>query len=60
MDAAKNIKSELYIDIENDYDKELNYMLNVAIKRVTEDIGERFNLNTAISAVMELVNSMSF
>lgn len=44
--------------IENSDDKELKYMLNVTIKRVTEDVGERFNLNTAISAVMELVNYM--
>ncbi len=28
------------------------------VKKVTEDIGERFHLNTAISAVMELVNSI--
>lgn len=28
------------------------------IKKVTEDIGERFHHNTAISAVMELVNSI--
>ena len=28
------------------------------IKRVTEDIESRFNFNTAISAVMELLNSL--
>ncbi len=28
------------------------------IKKVTEDVGDRFNFNTAISAVMELVNEM--
>ena len=44
--------------VESSDDKELKYMLNVTIKRVTEDVGERFNLNTAISAVMELVNYM--
>ena len=46
------------VEIKNESDKNLNYMLNVAIKRVTEDIGERFNLNTAISAIMELVNEL--
>lgn len=46
------------LTIEDPYDKELNYILNVTIKRVTDDIGERFNLNTAISAIMELVNFM--
>ena len=32
--------------------------MNVAIKRCTEDIGGRFNFNTAISAIMELVNEL--
>jgi leucyl-tRNA synthetase len=39
-------------------DKEFNYVLNNSIKRVTSDIKERFNFNTAISAIMELVNEM--
>jgi leucyl-tRNA synthetase len=32
--------------------------LNETIKRVTSDISGRFNFNTAISAIMELVNEM--
>ena len=39
-------------------DKQLNYILNNTIKRVTDDIEKRFNFNTAISAVMELVNEL--
>lgn len=39
-------------------DRMLWYMLNNTIKRVTQDIEERFNFNTAISAIMELVNAM--
>ncbi len=39
-------------------DKELNLVLNTTIKRVTDDIRVRFNFNTAISAIMELVNEM--
>ncbi|MBQ5415255.1 MAG: class I tRNA ligase family protein, partial [Firmicutes bacterium] len=39
-------------------DKQLAYILNNTIKRVTDDIEKRFNFNTAISAVMELVNEM--
>lgn len=39
-------------------DKSLNLMLNSAIKKVTEDAGGRFNFNTAISSIMELVNEM--
>lgn len=32
--------------------------LHVAVKKVTEDVGERLNLNTAISAIMELTNAV--
>ena len=45
-------------EIRNDADKKLAYMLNYVIKKVTEDVRDRFNFNTAISAVMELVNEM--
>jgi len=37
-------------------DKELWRLLHTTIKRVTDDIEQRFNFNTAISAIMELVN----
>lgn len=38
-------------------ERDLRFMVHKTIKRVTGDIG-RFNFNTAISAIMELVNSM--
>jgi leucyl-tRNA synthetase len=41
-----------------DGDKELVYAMNATIKKVTEDVRERFNFNTAISSIMELVNEM--
>lgn len=44
--------------LETKEDKQLAYQLNYTIKKVTEDISERFNFNTAISSVMELVNEM--
>ncbi len=44
--------------IETDQDRELNYVLNNTIKKVTEDLGDRFNFNTALSAVMVLVNEL--
>ncbi len=44
--------------ISNDADKELAFAMNGTIKKVTEDIRERFNFNTAISSIMELVNEM--
>ena len=37
---------------------EMRRMTHITIKRVTEDIDTRFNFNTAVSAIMELVNAM--
>ena len=45
-------------EIRNDADKNLNYVMNYTIKKVSDDIGERFNFNTAISSIKELVNEM--
>ncbi|MFZ5800509.1 MAG: leucine--tRNA ligase [Candidatus Omnitrophota bacterium] len=36
----------------------LNMRMHLTIKKVTEDIAERFQFNTAISAIMELVNEI--
>jgi len=44
-------------DLEGDL-KELYQKTHYTIKKVTTDIEERFHFNTAISAVMELVNTM--
>lgn len=38
-------------------ENELERQVHAAIKKVTFDIQERFNFNTAISAIMELVNA---
>ncbi|MEN6316193.1 MAG: leucine--tRNA ligase [Clostridiaceae bacterium] len=38
-------------------DKELNYIRNVAIKGVTEDV-DRFQFNTSIARLMELMNAL--
>ena len=45
-------------EVGSDADKKLAYALNYTIKKVTDDVRDRFNFNTAISAVMELVNEM--
>lgn len=42
----------------NQKDKDLRFILHSTIKKVYEDIEERFNFNTAISAIMELVNAI--
>lgn len=39
-------------------EKNLRRVLHLTIKKVSEDIGERFNFNTAISSIMELVNAL--
>ena len=44
--------------VENESDKSMAYWMNYAIKKVSDDIGERFNFNTAISTIMEMANEM--
>jgi leucyl-tRNA synthetase len=44
--------------VETKDDKQLAFVLNNTVKRVTDDINKRFNFNTAISAIMELTNEM--
>ncbi|HEY3314039.1 MAG TPA: leucine--tRNA ligase [Bacillota bacterium] len=39
-------------------ERELRRVIHVTIKRATEDIEERYNFNTAVSAFMELVNAV--
>lgn len=48
-DAAQNLTAE---------EKILRRTLHKTIKKVTEDVRDRFAFNTAISALMELVNAM--
>jgi leucyl-tRNA synthetase len=45
-------------DLKSAAAKELYIKANQTIKKVTEDIDKSFHFNTAISAVMELVNTM--
>ncbi len=53
---SKNVPEEKLKDLSN-LEKSLEKKLHQTIKKVGEDI-ERFHFNTAISAVMELVNSI--
>ena len=39
-------------------EKDLRRLTHTTIKRVTEDVSKRFNFNTAISAIMEMVNGL--
>ncbi|MCK8815901.1 leucine--tRNA ligase [Natroniella sulfidigena] len=55
IDQLKDVTGDF--EITTDADKKLHRQLHVTIKDVTVDVGERKQLNTAISAIMELVNS---
>ena len=56
--------SQKYKDVPDTYevkteaDKSMAYWLNYAVKKVSDDIGTRFNFKTAISTIMEMVNEM--
>lgn len=60
--AYENILAEKVAtyDVKNlsEADKELRRILHSTIKKVTVDVGQRFNFNTAISSLMELVNAL--
>lgn len=53
--AANEHKKEQELD---PADKDMLRLLHQTIKKVTEDIEQRFNFNTAISSIMELVNGL--
>jgi len=56
--AEADISEEIKKQKLTDFERELYRKLHQTIRKVTEDILNRFNFNTAISAVMELVNLM--
>jgi leucyl-tRNA synthetase len=58
LNRLQDQASSLPITINTRPDKDLNLAVHATIKKVTEDIDQRFNFNTAISAIMELVNHL--
>ncbi len=60
QDFADIVKNAGTLDLNalSSEDKELRYAVHGAVKKVTDDISLRFNFNTAISAIMELVNAL--
>lgn len=40
-------------------DQDVRRLTHKTIKKVTEDVSERFNFNTAISAIMEMINGLN-
>ncbi len=57
VDLATTDNTSVDVKSFNKDEKELYRQLHVTIKRVSEDIDERLNFNTAISAIMELTNA---
>ena len=53
VDSSGNVRDEY-----SETEKGLLFAMNAAIKKASSDIGERYNFNTAISAIMEFVNAM--
>ncbi len=49
---------DIEFDASSPIAKDLNRTIHATIKKVTGDIGERYNFNTAISSIMELLNKM--
>lgn len=55
---GKKLLEKSGLDSSNSDDKNLIQLLHNTIKRVTIDIYERFHFNTAIAAIMELLNGV--
>jgi len=47
------------VDKLNPAERELRRQVHETIKKVSDDIGRRYTFNTAIAAIMELINSLS-
>lgn len=56
---APRLQKASFSGVASPEDRALWRELHTAIKRVTNDIKVRFNFNTALSAIMELVNAFS-
>ena len=58
VDEISSLSNKRTISSNINDDKKLRFVIHNTIKRVTEDIEKRFNFNTAISSIMELVNEL--
>jgi leucyl-tRNA synthetase len=52
------VAQKLPVNLGDEAAKDLNRTLHATIKKVSDDIGERRQFNTAISSIMELVNKI--
>lgn len=58
LELINSAEAELKADSLAKDEKELYRTMHASIKKVSEDVGERLNFNTAISAIMELTNEV--
>lgn len=56
-DKIKSSSDEYDVSALTKEEKDLRRVLHTTIKKVTDDLGDRFMFNTAISSIMELVNA---
>jgi leucyl-tRNA synthetase len=59
LDIVKQKTDAASLSIKDDDSRKLYIKLNQTIKKVTEDVEDRFHLNTAIAALMEFFNDFS-
>ncbi len=52
-------KSNKHISKKNMFEDDLRFKLNTTIEKVTDDLERRTSFNTAISSVMELINTLN-
>ena len=57
-EVSEVAKSNISLGELNKNDKEMRFTIHSTLKKVTEDLSEKFGFNTAISALMELINEM--
>ncbi|MGL5755185.1 MAG: leucine--tRNA ligase [Paraclostridium sp.] len=57
-ELADKVKSDSTMGELTKEDKAMRFTINATLKKVTEDLNEKFGFNTAISALMELINEM--
>ncbi|OGF68201.1 MAG: leucine--tRNA ligase [Candidatus Fischerbacteria bacterium RBG_13_37_8] len=60
LDNLKKAPADYDVTSLSIHEKELVKKLHQTIERVTKDINERLHFNTAISSLMELLNTMSY
>ncbi|HGM1166625.1 TPA: leucine--tRNA ligase [Clostridioides difficile] len=57
-ELADVVKKDVEFGELNSQDKDMGYTIHSTLKKVTADLSEKFGFNTAISALMELINDM--